>query len=72
MTQPHYQFPLHSECVAAEIIECFEDLLEKHNIIIPDEDRTGTEDEAPIYGCTYGDLLGEIASIIRDYFNCDE
>ena len=35
---------------AVEILGLFEDLLEEHNILIPDECRTGAEEEAAIYG----------------------
>ena len=41
---------------AANICDCFEDLLEKHDIDIPDEARTGSDRESRIYGCTYDDL----------------
>lgn len=54
---------------ATEIIEIFEDLLEKHGITIPDDGRTGAEGEAPIYGVTYGDLRDDIELILADYIN---
>jgi hypothetical protein len=51
---------------SVEIVELFEELLEKHNITIPDEDRTGDESEARLYGCTYYDLEEEVVSIINN------
>jgi hypothetical protein len=45
------------------IVECFEDLLELHDIIIPDDDRPEGND-TPLYGCTYGDLLEQIKNIL--------
>ena len=41
---------------SVDIVELFEELLEAHDITIPDEDRTGDESEARIYGATYSDL----------------
>lgn len=49
---------------STEIVELFEDLLEKHDITIPDEDRTGDENEARIYGMTYGDLEDEVKHVL--------
>jgi hypothetical protein len=45
---------------SVEIVELFEDLLEKHDITIPDEDRTGDEGEARLYGMTYSDLEDDV------------
>ena len=49
---------------AACICELFEDLLEEHDITIPDEDIDGNEDEARIYGMTYAKLEDTITSIL--------
>ena len=49
-----------------EIMELFEELLEKHNITIPDADRTGDESEARLYGCTYYDIEEEVVSILNE------
>ncbi len=49
---------------SVEIVELFEELLEKHDITIPDEDRTGDEDEARLYGCTYSDLEDDVLYIL--------
>ena len=43
-----------------EIVELFEELLEEHNITIPDEDRTGDENEARLYGMTYSNLEEDV------------
>lgn len=56
----------HSEIIAINIIDIFENLLDQHNIQIPDDDRCGDEEEAPIYGCTYFNLESEIAQILID------
>lgn len=53
--------------LAFEIVDLFDDLLDQHNIYVPDEDRTGAEDEAPLYGCTYYDLVDEVAALIGSY-----
>lgn len=49
---------------STEIVELFEDLLEEHDITIPDEDRTGDESEARLYGCTYSDLEDEVKHVL--------
>ena len=49
---------------STDIVELFEELLEKHDITIPDEDRTGDESEARLYGCTYWDLEEEVKHIL--------
>ena len=49
---------------SVEIVELFEELLEKHNITIPDEDRTGDESEARLYGGSYFELEDDVLSIL--------
>lgn len=49
---------------ANAIVELFEELLDEHNIMIPDDDREGNEGEAPIYGCTYFDLEDSIVNLL--------
>ena len=49
---------------STEIVELFEDLLEEHDITIPDEDRTGDESEARLYGMTYSDLEDEVKHVL--------
>ena len=51
---------------AGDIVELFEDLLERNDITIPDDDREGEEDEARIYGMTYDDLLEDTISVLQD------
>ena len=53
--------------VALDICELFEDLLETHNIDIPDEDREGDECEARIYGMTYSELEDNVRDILIDF-----
>jgi len=50
--------------IANEICEQFEELLDKHNIDIPDDDREGNEEEAHIYGMTYAELEDRITDIL--------
>ena len=49
---------------AVEIVELFEEILDKHGIIVPDEDRTGDESEASLYGSTYSDLEADVLSVL--------
>lgn len=51
---------------AGDIVELFEDLLERNDITIPDDDREGDDGEARLYGVTYGDLLEDTISILQD------
>ena len=48
------------------IVELFEDILEKHDIDIPDEDRTGDESEARLYGMTYANLEDDVVCLLKD------
>lgn len=49
---------------SVEIVELFEDILEKHNIDIPDEDRTGDDSEARLYGMTYANLEDDVLEVL--------
>ena len=49
------------------ILDIFEDMLDEKGIMIPDDDRTGDEGEACLYGCTYGDLEEEITALLDKY-----
>ena len=53
------------EC-SVDIVELFEDILEQYNIDIPDEDRTGDESEARLYGMTYSNLEEDVVAILED------
>ena len=55
--------------IANEICELFEDILDKHNIDIPDEDREGDESEARIYGMTYAELEDNVKEILVEFAN---
>lgn len=56
---------------AFDICELFEDLLDKHNITIPDEDDDQREPDncARLYGMTYANLEDEVVSILRQFAN---
>lgn len=51
---------------SVDIVELFEDILDRHNIDIPDEDRTGDESEARLYGMTYSTLEEDVVAILED------
>lgn len=48
-----------------EIIQEIEEMLESHNITIPDRDRTGSKDEARLFGEHYYLLEDAIKTIIK-------
>lgn len=56
-----------STILSANIINVFENLLDEHNIVIPDDQREGSEDEACIYGDTYYNLEEDIADTIKNH-----
>ena len=43
-------------------------MLESKGIMIPDEDRTGEESEACLYGMTYAELENTIEELLRAYY----
>lgn len=49
---------------SASICDVFEELLDKYNITIPDENRTGDESEARLYGEEYSDTEDYITQIL--------
>lgn len=55
---------IYTHNVASDIVGLFEDLLEKFDITIPDDDREGNEGEARLYGQTYSDLLDETEGLL--------
>lgn len=65
------QFDAKLKIYAAAICDKFEDLLEEHNITIPDEEREGLEDEARIYGSTYERLESEVFDILKKLIASD-
>ena len=59
---------LFTRTVAADIVELFEDLLVKHGIKVPspEDDERDIDDDACLYGSTYGDLLDDVERVIID------
>jgi len=55
--------------LAIMILDIFEDTLDKKGVMVPDDDRTGADGEACLYGCTYGDLEEEITALLSKYIN---
>lgn len=53
---------------AVEIVELFEDLLDEYGMMVPDDDRRGDEGEAPIYGCTWANLVDDIAYFLEQHY----
>lgn len=54
--------------LAYEILDGFEDVLDKHDIKIPDPWREGEEDEACIFGETYYGMEDGIVELVKAYF----
>ena len=50
---------------AADIIDIFEELLDRLDITIPDKWREGEEDEARIFGDTYYELEDKIVERLK-------
>ena len=50
--------------VAIEILDEFEEVLDRKGIMIPSEDREGREEEACIYGTEYYELEDVITDIL--------
>jgi hypothetical protein len=50
--------------VAIEIMDEFEEMLDRKGIMIPSEDREGREEEACIYGTEYYELEDVITDIL--------
>lgn len=55
--------------IAIMILDIFEEMLDEKGIKIPDEDRTGDESEACLYGMTYANLEDEIYSLLCEYID---
>ena len=51
--------------VADDIIDIFEELLDRLDITLPDKWREGEEDEARIFGDTYYELENKIVERLR-------
>ena len=54
---------------AADIIDIFEELLDRLDITLPDKWREGEEDEARIFGDTYYELENKIVERLRKEVN---
>ena len=52
--------------ISADICSIFEDLLDAHDVTIPDEDRTGDESEARLYGSVYSEIENAITDILSE------
>lgn len=57
-----------SKNVAITILDIFEDMLSEKDVMIPDDDREGDEDEGCIYGTTYYDLEDQIVEILKKHY----
>lgn len=58
--------------VAIRILDIFEEMLENKGVSIPDDDRTGDESEACLYGMTYADLENAIEELLSRYYPSQE
>ena len=54
--------------VAIRILDIIDERLESKGIVVPDEDRTGEESEACLYGMTYAELENTIEELLRAYY----
>ena len=54
--------------IAAEIVELFEDVLDKYNIKVPspEDDERGDDNDAKLYGSEYYDLLDQVEWIVLE------
>ena len=57
--------------VAIRVLDIIEEMLASEGIMIPDEDRTGEESEACLYGITYAALEDAISELLRRYYDPD-
>lgn len=55
--------------VAIRILDVFEEMLESKGITIPDDDRTGEESEARLYGMTYANLENTLSELLESYYD---
>lgn len=62
----HNKREINTHEVAANIVDEFEELLDVHDITLPDKWREGGEDEARIYGATYDALLENVEAKVID------
>lgn len=60
---------IYTKNLAADIVEMFEDVLDKYDIYVPspeDDERGRPENEAKLYGSVYWDLLDNVETFIAD------
>ena len=63
------QNEIYPRSIADGIVQEFEEILEAYDIYVPDEDRTGGEGEACLYGSTYYGLVDVIEEYITEALN---
>lgn len=57
---------IYTHNISANIIELFEEILDQHNIRIPDVERAGDDSESCLYGDIYSNLLDDVENILID------
>jgi hypothetical protein len=57
--------------LAVRLLKPIEDLLSKHNILVPSDDRTGDEGEASLYGMPYDALIVKFKNKFCEEFGVD-
>lgn len=57
---------LYVRLISADVCDFLEDLLEKHDLTVPSDDREGVEGEARIYGEIYFDLESNVADVLAE------
>ncbi len=55
---------IYTHNLTSKILDTIEEILEKHDITIPDKNREGDPDEARIYGSVYNELQEKIEKIL--------
>lgn len=59
------QSKIYTHDIAAQVLECFEDVLDNYGIEVPSpEDDDRDEEAAPLYGSVYSDLLDKIEELL--------
>lgn len=63
--------PIYTHDEAALIVEAFENTLEKYGVKLPspEDDEREADNEAALYGSTYGDLLDSVENMLIDLLN---
>lgn len=52
--------------IANDIVEMFDDILDRYGIIVPDEDRGLESGETSLYGMTYAKLTDAVSDVLSD------